>query len=458
MPLNLPIEPFAVEITGLSSHAEGIARYENKVIFVTGALPGERCTIKVIERHRNMARAELVELIHPSPHRIQPPCPHFAISDFGFRNAELKSINNQSSSEINNPQSTIRNPQSGCGGCQLQHLAYTSQLEYKRQTVTDALQHIAKSVFSPKSEVRSQKLTTQDLGLGTALLPNEVISGSEFGYRNKVTFPLTVDNGRIAAGLHYRNSYKRIVPISTCLILDEDLQQILLPVVEILNQVFTPEDIAPSYATKSPDAQQGWLRYLILRSFSGIPAVGLVICQKKEPQLTRFAKQLNQIPSIRTAFIHISADPNDYLWTEDKTELLFGDTRFPINLGFAGVSSFLQVNKTVSEKLYEYVLQLPVKGNRVAIDTYCGIGLLSLELATRYAQVIGIDSDDKYLAQARYASGVLGVDIHHIRAPEEPTGRIGRSHGQLGDVPGESGVLDIVGHGPSALHRHAQVA
>jgi 23S rRNA (uracil1939-C5)-methyltransferase len=444
MPLILPLEPFEVEITGLSSHAEGIARYENKVIFVTGALPGEKCKVKIAERYRKMARAEIVELVHPSPHRINPPCPHYPIADFRLMISDCKSpICSSTSLKINNPYSAIHNPQSGCGGCQLQHLDYSSQLEYKRQTVSDALQHIAKSVFSPKSEVRSlpdvalsaqlgERLRTQDLGLGTALLPNPVISGTEFGYRNKVTFPLTVDNEKIAAGLHYRNSYKRIVPIINCLILEESLQRILQPIVAALNQVFTPEDVAPSYATNSPEAQQGWLRYLILRSFSGIPTAGLVVCKKKEPLLTQFAEQLKQIPSIRTAFIHLSSDPNDYLWTEDKTEILFGETRFPINLGFAGVSSFLQVNKAASEKLYEYVLQLPVQGNRVALDTYCGIGLLSLELANQYEHVIGIDSDNAGINLARYAAERQNMaNIEFITGAAEKVFRVWKKTGHF---------------------------
>jgi 23S rRNA (uracil1939-C5)-methyltransferase len=418
MPINLPQEPFEVEITGLSSHAEGIARYEHKVIFVTGALPGERCKVKIVERYRKMARAEIIELLQPSPNRINPPCPHYPILDCGFQIAELKStIHPSIPLEINNPQSRrvespteISIPQSGCGGCQLQHLDYSGQLEYKRQTVADALQHIGK-INMP---------------------PNPIISGPEFGYRNKVTFPLTVDNGKIAAGFHFRNSYKRIVPITNCLILEESLQQILHPVVEVLNQMFAPEDVAPSYATNSPEAQQGWLRYLILRSFSEIPSVGLVICKKKELQLTKFAEKLKQIPSIQTGFIHLSSDPNDYLWTEDKTEILFGDSRFPINLGFAGVSSFLQVNKSVSEKLYEYVLQLPVQGNRVTIDTYCGIGLLSLALSRKYEYVMGIDSDNAGINLAQQAAQQQKItNLEFITGAAEKVFRVWKKTGHF---------------------------
>jgi 23S rRNA (uracil1939-C5)-methyltransferase len=157
-----------------------------------------------------------------------------------------------------------------------------------------------------------------------------------------------------------------------------------------------------------------------------------VVCEKKEPQLTRFAEQLKQIPSIQTAFIHLSSDPNDYLWTEDKTENLFGDTRFPINLGFAGVSSFLQINKPVSEKLYEYVLQLPVLGNRVAIDTYCGIGLLTLALAKKYQDVIGIDSDSAGISLARYAAEQQNIpNVEFITGAAEKVFRVWKKTGHF---------------------------
>jgi 23S rRNA (uracil1939-C5)-methyltransferase len=407
MPLNLPQEPFEVEITGLSSHGEGVTRYENKVIFVIGALPGEKCKVKIVYRYRKMARAEIVELLHSSPNRVNPPCPHYAIADCGLRIAEL------------NPKSTIHNLQSGCGGCQLQHLNYESQLVYKQQTVSDALSHIAKL---------DTKIVRECNSLTTGV--NPVIAGSEFAYRNKMTFPFTVDNSKIAVGLHPRDAYQHIVPIKKCLLLEEPLQQILEPTIEALNSSFIPEDV---YTAQN---QFGSLRYLILRSFSGVPAVGLVIREKQPVQLNRLTQLLKSIPAIQTAFIHLSPDHNDYLWTEEKTEILFGERLFPISTnniqGFAGVSTFLQVNNSVAKQLYKYILNLPVPGNQVAIDTYCGIGLLTLALAKRYQYVIGIDSDVSCITFAQLAVKQLNLpNIEFIAGPAEKVYRVWKKTGHF---------------------------
>ncbi|MCX7918022.1 MAG: 23S rRNA (uracil(1939)-C(5))-methyltransferase RlmD [bacterium] len=389
MPLNLPLEPFEVEISGLSSHGEGVARYENKVIFVLGALPGEKCKIQIVSRYRKMARASIVELLQPSPARVNPPCPHYP----------------------------------ACGGCQIQHLNYSEQLAYKQQTVSDALSHLAK----------------------LDILPTAVIAGKEFAYRNKMTFPLTVDNGRIAVGLHPRDAYQQIVPIKNCLLLEEPLQQILEPIVEAINQAFSPEDV---YMLQT---EQGNLRYLILRSFNGILAVGLVLREKKLDNLNQFAHLVKQLPDISTVFIHLSPDRNDYLWTEEKTEILFGEKQFPITLtldlkeipfsaeaesiklfGFAGVSTFLQVNAVVAEKLYEYILHLPISGNQVAIDTYCGIGLLALGLAKRFNYVIGIDSDTSAIRFAHLAVQSQKIsNIEFIAGPAEKVFRVWKKEGHF---------------------------
>ncbi|MDI6785016.1 MAG: TRAM domain-containing protein, partial [bacterium] len=284
MPLNLPQEPFEVEITGLSSHGEGVARYENKVIFVTGALPGEKCKVKIVYRYRKMARAEIIELLQSSPNRVEPPCPYYATTPNARAEKPAEPVNNRR--------------YQGCGGCQLQHLNYSGQVAYKQQTVSDALSHIAK----------------------IDIQPNLVIFGKEFAYRNKMTFPLTVDNGKVSVGLHPRDAYQQIVPIRNCLLLEEELQQILGPTIEALNRSFNPDEVY------NPQKNTGVLRYLIFRSFSEVPAVGIVLREKESAQLNQFAELLSQIPGIKTAFVHISPDANDYLWTDDKTEILFGES------------------------------------------------------------------------------------------------------------------------------------
>src|SRR3954469_15046515 len=89
-----------------------VARLDGRVLFVRHALPGERILAEITERHRGYLRADAVEIIEPSPDRVEPPCPY-------------------------------AHP-GGCGGCDLQHVASDAQLRWKGSVVTEQLERLAK--------------------------------------------------------------------------------------------------------------------------------------------------------------------------------------------------------------------------------------------------------------------------------------------------------------------------
>src|SRR5262245_51455325 len=106
--------PVVVEllITALSHAGEGIGRHAGRAVFVPFALPGETVRAEIIAEKKNFARARLLEILAASPDRTVPPCPHhFSLS--------------------------TQHSVLACGGCQLQHLAYTAQLKFKQQTVVE---------------------------------------------------------------------------------------------------------------------------------------------------------------------------------------------------------------------------------------------------------------------------------------------------------------------------------
>ncbi len=96
-----------LEVERLVAGGEGLARrVDQPVVFVRGALPGERIRARVVQRHRGWERAALTEVVHPSPTRVSPPCPAVA---------------------------------AGCGGCDLQHVDPSAQAALKATTVVDGL-------------------------------------------------------------------------------------------------------------------------------------------------------------------------------------------------------------------------------------------------------------------------------------------------------------------------------
>lgn len=103
--------PFAyhqeIELTieNLSNQGDGVGRIDNWVVFVPYTLPGERVRARIYRNDKNCSCADLVEVLTPSPERVQPQCPVF-----GY-----------------------------CGGCQYQHLNYEAQLKWKTEQVADLL-------------------------------------------------------------------------------------------------------------------------------------------------------------------------------------------------------------------------------------------------------------------------------------------------------------------------------
>ena len=99
-----------VEITDLSHDGRGVARIDGKTVFVAGALPGERASVRVTTRHRNFDEARIESLLSRSAQRIEPRCPHFG----------------------------------ACGGCALQHLAVDDQIRAKQRVLAENFERIGK--------------------------------------------------------------------------------------------------------------------------------------------------------------------------------------------------------------------------------------------------------------------------------------------------------------------------
>lgn len=106
----IPQEPIEVEVTGLSHDGRGIARQDNKVVFVFGALPGEKVLSKMTRCYTRYNEATTLEVLQPVASRVAPKCAHFGV----------------------------------CGGCQMQHLDSKHQVQHKQKMLEELLVHQAK--------------------------------------------------------------------------------------------------------------------------------------------------------------------------------------------------------------------------------------------------------------------------------------------------------------------------
>lgn len=161
-------ETIDLELTGMAHGGSALGRHEGRVIFVPYTIPGEVVRVRLVEEHTRWARADLVEVVRPSPHRVEAPCPYFGPDK--------------------------------CGGCQFQHIDYDGQVRFKREVVADQLSRLG------KLEVAVEE------GIGAA---------QPWDYRNNVQFHVTDEGylGFLTADTH------DIIPVEDCLIIDPLLDE-----------------------------------------------------------------------------------------------------------------------------------------------------------------------------------------------------------------------------------------
>ncbi len=163
-------ERFKLHLTGMAHGGDALGRHEGKVIFVPYAIPGEEALVEIVEDKGSYARAQLVEILSPSPHRVDPPCPHFGPGK--------------------------------CGGCQWQHIAYPAQLEFKAVVVGDQLARLGRL---PEVPVKPT-----------------IPSASPWHYRNHVQFTVN-DDGRLG---FVATDGRRVEPIEVCYLLHPLLEEL----------------------------------------------------------------------------------------------------------------------------------------------------------------------------------------------------------------------------------------
>ena len=170
-------EVVELKIETLSNLGAGIAKPDGWVVFVPFALPGERIRAKVWRNEANCSHADLVEILGPSPDRIEPHCRHFTT----------------------------------CGGCQYQHLPYEKQLEWKTRQVRELLLHM--------------------VGIEEEVNPT-IPSPKQWGYRSKITphFQRPKPGEDFPIGFLEFNRRTRLVDVYNCPIAMDEINEALQPI------------------------------------------------------------------------------------------------------------------------------------------------------------------------------------------------------------------------------------
>ena len=352
-----------LEIVDLSADGSGIGKQTDRdsaegspmTFFVKDALVGDKICAKITKLKKTYGYARLMELLEPSPDRVDPKCP----------------VHRQ------------------CGGCQLQALAYEKQLEYKQNKIRNNLMRIG--------------------GFHIEHIPMQPIIGAQetFRYRNKAQFPIGRDkDGRLAAGFYAARTHA-IIPTPDCYLGVSQNKEVISRILTWMERY----QIEP-YDEKSGT---GLVRHVLIRYgfHSGQLMVCMVINGKSIPKERELTESLMEIKELTGFSVNrneqrtnvIMGDTVKTLWGADYIEDTIGGIRFQIS-----PLSFYQVNPVQTEVLYAKVLEYAgLSGKEIVWDLYCGIGTISLFLAQRSKKVYGIEIVPQAVEDARRNARINGI-------------------------------------------------
>ena len=326
-----------LSFSDLLANGQGVGRFDGRVIFCFGPLPGERARVRVVEVKQRYAVAELVELLDRSNARAEPFCPVFGV----------------------------------CGGCQVQHLEYSAQLAWKRRVVGDALARIG---GASGVEVR------ECVGMAH---PRE--------YRNKMA--LVVDHRRKPPAIgFYRQRSHDIVPIDRCPIVSPALNSQLEAIAAGRGSGAVGEMLADARHLVARSSRESETTLLTITTQRPSERA-----RHAAPELLR---ELPALTGVSNSFDLASENAivgrrRRVLAGEAEIEEALGGVRYRFSAG-----SFFQVNVEMVARIFEH-LRPWLSGARKIVDLYCGVGTFALFFAKQGWSVYGIDESADAIAEAR---------------------------------------------------------
>ncbi len=334
---------YRLDIESLDLEARGVARHEGKVVFVRGALPGERVVARRVRNKPSYDVAETLALERESSQRVVPACPHFGT----------------------------------CGGCSMQHLHPAAQLAIKQRVLEDQLERIA------------------GLRPGMILRP---VAGPAWGYRFRARLSVrhVPKKGGVLVGFHERGS-SYVADMRECRVLPTAVSDLLLPLRELVAGL-TIRDRMPQVEVAVGEAEEAPERTIALvfrileplapadrerlRAFSDRPGLEVWLQPRGPDSISLFAREGRLADS------------------DQESRLGYRLPEFDIRMPYRP-TDFTQVNHGINEVLVRMALRLldPAPHERVA-DLFCGLGNFTLPLARRAREVLGIEGSETLVERA----------------------------------------------------------
>jgi 23S rRNA (uracil1939-C5)-methyltransferase len=375
-------EEVEVGIDSLAYGGSGVGRVDGFVVFVRGALPGDRVRARVTKVKRGFAEAAAETVLDPSAQRVEAPCHHFGIGK--------------------------------CGGCRFQDLAYEAQIAAKEQQVRDALVRIGRLEEPPVEPI--------------------VPAASLYHYRNKLEYSFSAgEDGEVALGFHRAGRWDQVIDIEECLLTTDLGNAIRLAVRDwAREEKLEPYDQATG---------KGYLRHLVYREGrnTGQVLVVLVTAPGERFETGYLVDVLRRFPEVRSIHWAINDTPAErtnlptrLLWGEEAIEEEILGLRFRVR-----PNAFLQTNTEMAGRLYGIARELAgLSGSENVYDLYCGTGTIGLSLARDASHVWGLEISEEAVACA-----IENAELNGIENASFFAGNVGQTLEELAE---EAGPPDLV--------------
>jgi 23S rRNA (uracil1939-C5)-methyltransferase len=348
-------------IDSLAFGGQGVARFDDFVIFVDGAIPGQKVEALITKKKKSFAQARLLAVLRESSHMVTPKCAHFQ----------------------------------HCGGCRLQHLKYAEQIRQKGRQVEDILRRLGGldnfEIFPtlPSEQIYYYRNKMEfSFSRQRWLTPQEIASGEEFAQQTHYL------------GLHAKGFYEKVVDLNECHLVSPIAIEILKAVRDIAR-----DSNLPVYSTSD---HQGFWRFLIVRPSAVTKDLMVnIVTSEHEPGISQKLKQelLIKFPQITSLINGVTLSKSSVAFCEEEF-LLAGEPTITEKLDHynftVSANSFFQTNTNQAKRLYDIVLDYAkFQGDELVFDLYCGAGTISIYISKEVGNVIGFESVESAVINAR---------------------------------------------------------
>ncbi len=337
-----------VTIEGYGEGGMGVARIDGRVVFVHGALRGEKCRVLILKTLKSVAFAKVLEVIEPSSERITPDCPYFP----------------------------------RCGGCTYRHIRYEEELRLKRQRVQDNLSRIG----------------------GSDVTVEEILGARDtLRYRNKAQYPVSKDG---AVGF-YRARTHEVIECEHCLLVKPEADAAAEALREYMQSCRiagydekTGRGLVRHLYIRSNAAGESLVCVLV--NGDKLPKEDRLVTLLRDacPKCTGIVLGTNT----KKGNV-ILGDRYRTLWGSDRLEDTLCGKTFRLS-----VPSFYQVNRVQAERLYAKAIEFAgLTGQETVLDLYCGAGTITLALSDHAKKVLGAEIVPEAIDDARENAARNGV-------------------------------------------------